>query len=581
MGFGATPQELKKVGKQMVKNPAASTNLSGFAITALIFVVAVHLFFLWQAQPGFQASDDLAYAYAANNILHGKFQLVPGHFFNRFGVTVPTALSYFLFGVNSYSTVLWSLICSLVIVVTLFFTTLRIFGVASAFFATFLLAINPVQIKFAVLLGPDIVVSMALFLVVVTLYFARNDFSDRSPALLGTLLSLFFYLAVLAKLTAVWVLPFLFLIFVRDIFKGQHLKLWGWICSSAVLFGAVFFGLYYIYTGDPLYRLAGIEQGVNQVARYSYQHKPAIELIKRVSVEPIAFLFKWPEVLILMVLAIPATFSSVVAQQKIVRYWLAFALIILAMLWLGSTSLSHYNPITMLPRMLLPMLPALSLLAGVVLAKIFINGPVVDSRLIVKLLLAVFMVILLAITVGEFGRKATFQQDIIFTAFSLWLFYLISHPVLEKYSISRFRGGFSALSMVCACFVAAAFHVYGGLGETDNQRSERYIVENFFADQKKPTAVFMDKRSIVSIPFFLGFKEQPQLSLIHWEEIPKDLEEGSRLLVLINSNRITAMNALYIFPIPDFAVNPPKGWKLLRSGGKVALYEIGDVRELM
>ncbi|MBF0357593.1 MAG: glycosyltransferase family 39 protein [Magnetococcales bacterium] len=565
----------------MRNNSAESTNISGFAIAALMFVMAVHLFFLWQAQPGFQASDDLAYAYAANNILHNKFQLAPGHFLNRFGVTVPTALSYSLFGVNNYSTVLWPIVCSLIMVVTLYFTTLRIFGVASAFFAAFLLAINPAQIKFAVHLGPDIVVSMALFLVVVTLYFARSDFSERSSALLGTLLSLFFYLAVLAKLTAVWVLPFLFLVFIRDMFNRQHLELWVWICSSAVLFGVVFFGLYYIYTGDPLYRLTGIEQGVNLVARYSYQHKPAIELIKRLTVEPVAFLFKWPEVLILMVLAVPVTFSSVVAQQKIVRYWLVFVLVVFAMFWFGSTSLSHYNPITMLPRMLLPILPALSILAGVVLAKVFITGPVVDGRRVVKLLLAFFMVILLAITVGEFGRKATFQQDILFTTFSLWLFYLISHPVLKNHFIYKFRDGLPALAMVCACFVAALFHVNGGLGETNNQRSERFIVENFFIDQKKPTAVFMDKRSVVSIPFFLGFKEQPKLRLIHWEEIPENLEEGSRILVLINSNRITAMNALYSFPIPDFAKKPPSDWNLLWSGGRVALYEVDDVRELM
>jgi hypothetical protein len=108
-----------------------------------------------------------------------------------------------------------------------------------------------------------------------------------------------------------------------------------------------------------LYRFRVIES-VNEVRKVS--NTSTGNIVARITYMPLQLLIGTGLGIALLLVLVAAIKSNRLSSDA--RFWLALAGSSLAFYWLGSTSLSYYNPNSLLPRMLTPLLPPLCLAAG-------------------------------------------------------------------------------------------------------------------------------------------------------------------------------------------------------------------------
>jgi len=329
-------------------------------------VLGLSVFFFFWAHSGYNFSDDFKYAKLANDISQDQFVLTRHTFENRLGVTVPTALSYLLFGVNRYSVTLWPFLCSLMAIGCVFVALERYVGVKTAFIASFLLAVNPLQIAYASRLFPDLIMSTWMLFSVVALDWGRRSNSAKQARNYGIACASCFWIAFVAKMGAVWVLPFLTVVAARDVLRRKHLTLWCWIVGTGLGLGVLFLATYFYVTGDPLYRIHGIKEAHN-LTQWSFHDRTAMEYFRRLTYMPILGLFERTSYGILFCLSLPGLvvfFRKRADKSSEIQLWVGYFLVLFFMIWFGTTSPSSYNPLPVNERFWHPLLAPLAILAG-------------------------------------------------------------------------------------------------------------------------------------------------------------------------------------------------------------------------
>jgi 4-amino-4-deoxy-L-arabinose transferase-like glycosyltransferase len=98
---------------------------------------------------GLIASDDFGYAKYAQQISQGNYHLEPHHFAIRYGVIVPLAAVYRLFGIHEWTTIILPLISSSLAPALIAALAARLSGGQVAWIAGLLLATFPVDIRYA------------------------------------------------------------------------------------------------------------------------------------------------------------------------------------------------------------------------------------------------------------------------------------------------------------------------------------------------------------------------------------------------------------------------------------------------
>jgi 4-amino-4-deoxy-L-arabinose transferase-like glycosyltransferase len=104
---------------------------------------------------GLIASDDLGYSGFAQQVANGTYHVYPHHYATRYGVLLPLAALYRLFGVHEWTTVALPLAASTLAVALAAILAMRLFGSTAAWIAAFLLATFPVDIRYASILVPE------------------------------------------------------------------------------------------------------------------------------------------------------------------------------------------------------------------------------------------------------------------------------------------------------------------------------------------------------------------------------------------------------------------------------------------
>jgi len=552
------------------------------APAVLALLVGLHFLFYFLAQPNFIASDDLAYARIAYAISEGSFKLNPYHFTNRFGVTIPTAVSYFVFGVNKYSTTFWPLLSSILTIFLIFFITSKIFDNKTAIFSSLLLTTNTYQIKSSMQLLPDIIVSMLLFGCVSALLVARKKVLKKARRFYSIIVSLCFLLGILSKLTALFILPFLTAIFISDIYKKKNYDVWLWIFFSIVLLAFLYLGGYYVCTGEVMYRMKGVKSAVNDTT-WSYIGKSYQTYIERLTYQPLQMIFREPGYVIALALSIPSfimTLRSESAWAENTIFFGGYAISILLCFWFFPTSFSHYSPLPLVSRYVLPMVPPLCILGGVGLRQLFFDDLTnLESRTCLAALISLFFVICLT-----FESMLYFNTRVlVYSGFAIIFLILVKCLLLQQQRTFIYLQKLVLISLVCSFFVIPFYLILikGTIGETRHEKVEREVLLRELSDLQESTIMFTDSRSLSAIPFYFGFELPPNVQLIDWNELVNfNRQHIHKAFLFINKRRVQRSNRLYGYEIPGFVEIQPSSWNFLGGRDGIYLFDISNTVDL-
>jgi 4-amino-4-deoxy-L-arabinose transferase-like glycosyltransferase len=217
---------------------------------------------------GIRGADAYAYAMRAHQIATGQYQLDSvNHFYGfRYIVLVPTALSYFLFGVNDISSSLLPFICSLLNIIIIFLIGNKLFGWQIALLSGVLLAFYPLDILFASLLGPDSFIPLFSSLVILFYLIAEEkESSSFRSALFFILSGIFIALAVSARLTSIFLYG---VVMLHQIMKRERTCSFFYISLGLAIPLIVEATYYYLNTGDPVFRIHVIDNIKTSIMRY-------------------------------------------------------------------------------------------------------------------------------------------------------------------------------------------------------------------------------------------------------------------------------------------------------------------------
>jgi 4-amino-4-deoxy-L-arabinose transferase-like glycosyltransferase len=249
------------------------------AITLVIFCGLAVRAFLFNG--GIRGSDAFAYAQYAHDIATSGYDIsqIKNFYGFRYILLIPTALSYYLFGVNDISSSLFSLLCSLLNIVVIFVIAKRIFNLQTALLAAILLVFYPLDIASATLLGPDSAIPLLSSLAVLC-YLMVDDEVDGSKRVYFFLFAgLFIGLSMSARLTSVFLYGVLC---IDQVIRRRRAVPVLWILLGLMIPIAAEALYYYSLTDDALYRihqiahLAGLVKGLDPDAIVSLWFYPKV-----------------------------------------------------------------------------------------------------------------------------------------------------------------------------------------------------------------------------------------------------------------------------------------------------------------
>lgn len=364
----------------------------------LLSVVLLTVAYFLLTHEGLYALDDYYYARYAHQLLTGTFRMEPDPLGllhdplkERYLIFGPVAVFFALFGINIISATIWPLLATLGCALVIW----RLYQrrepvVASA--AMLLLGLHYFTLNLTNYLYPDNILMFWCLAGAAALLRGREP--GRRGGWWGAGFALLSFAALLSKETIVYYLPFYVGVLGLDTVKRQHGRFWGAALSTGALLLAAYLGFYQYVTHDALYRLHLIEQTNEYLKDGNFLAGNRAALLARVTWQPLSF-FVGAGMGLMLVLAGAAVGRSSgpegnrqEASDR--RFWMVLSGITLLLYWVGSTSLSQYNPITLLPRMTTPLLPPLALAAGFGLKRLTerAGGPAVVAGLALLLMAA-------------------------------------------------------------------------------------------------------------------------------------------------------------------------------------------------
>ncbi len=333
--------------------PAAGFWKAAFALLAVVGLALVlrHLFVT-----GVVFFDDLGYSQAAYDLLSGRFRLQPwpgGQ--ARVGLYAPVTLSYAIFGVSPWSTLLFPLVSSLASVIVVYAIGRLLADEAAGLIGAFIWAVMPLDVQMAGALLPD--GPLATLGAVAIWFFLRADLRrpQRSTAgFLGAGLCLAF--ALLVKPLALVAVPFavVYLIVDRRIRAGTLVSLLALLAA-----GVVAYTYYYSVGAAPT-----VTEGQALPPVLTRVAATATDWLHRLLTEP-AFAAFTP----VAAVATVALLGRPNGRSWVALLWAGCSFLLFE---LGSISLREYMPIppTWRASQVLPVLLPFAVVSGVHLTRL-------------------------------------------------------------------------------------------------------------------------------------------------------------------------------------------------------------------
>jgi hypothetical protein len=482
-----------------------------FSDLSILFAILIVYILVWFIHPKpFHASDAWAYSQHAYNISTGSFFVqAPDHIFShRLGVTIPTAVFYKLFGVNSITTNFWPLVMSCIGIVMVWIASPKN---DSRFFAAVLFAACVVQFELSTILMPDLIVSTLMMVSSVILYKRHTLIHLQSVAFLSPVVaSIVFWWAFLVKETMYWVVLWWIVIFCHDMFKErwQLFKRFYLPCLFwGIVFGCAYLLMSYHLWGSPLARIESVETLTGEHL-WAWDNWHSIEMLRRLTYEPAHMLVRR------FGLAFLLSVGGVIVFYSKNRFWVFQYLVYLLLWWFGSSSFTSYQPLPLFARMIVPALPAMSILGGSFLFFLLSKLLSHDSKKSIKnfgylpLLLLTFLMVA---AIGNLSSRRFFFLIVVVFVVSI-VPYLKVFTYLDHYKI-------------VALFVVALVSIpmYSTIRDSNYILAERLaemeVVEIIVTELKgvkgSVLLLCMDKRSPDSLAYYWAY-EYPKELTVHY-----------------------------------------------------------------
>jgi 4-amino-4-deoxy-L-arabinose transferase-like glycosyltransferase len=303
---------------------------------------------------GLIGSDDLGYSRYGHLIADGRYTPELWIYAMRYGLTVPVALAYRVFGVNEWTTIVTPYLASAASVPMLVVIGTKLFSFRAGVVAGVLLATFPVSVRFATILVPEPVAQLYV-LTAIALYLHAEG---RYSVVLAIASGIFLALGYLAKEWSAFVVP--------AVLIDAALRRRQAVCAGVAGGALAIVGLEHLYylmvTGDLFFRLHAL--------KLTIMDPYALEEAKNI---PYRLFKRYPQMMLVpsqdfglhsvFVLALSST-ALITERFGQLRLPLLWAVIPFLYLNFGSLSLSHYMPVFSQPRYLDIIYPPIFLMAG-------------------------------------------------------------------------------------------------------------------------------------------------------------------------------------------------------------------------
>ncbi|MDF7811264.1 hypothetical protein [Hymenobacter sp. YC55] len=537
----------------------------------LVFTVA----FFALTHEGLYDLDDLLYARYAHALTTGSYRPLPDpqHVFHdplqeRLLIFGPVAGFYQLLGVDIISTTLWPLLCTLGCSILIWALYRRREPVVAAGVMV-LLGLHYFTLNLSTYLYPDNILMFWCLAGAAALLTGRRPQQVR-PGAWGAGFAVLSFAALLCKETIAFYVPFYVGLLGLDAYRRRYGRFW----VAALVTGGVLLGAYLLYyqylTNDPLYRYHVIEQTNAYMSDGNYVQGHRGALLGRVTWEPLRF-FVGTGVGIMLVLAAAAALStrwkraataSPADSTTDALFWVALAATTLGFYWWGSTSLREYNPISLQPRMMTPLLPPLAIAAGFGLRAFWQTGRGGWLMGGVLLLFAGWLRSAVSIPYGLLG--------VLFLGSSL----------LRQQLPLRYRPGTTGLAGLLLLGLAVALlirpvHFMRKPTVSSHFAQNRILQAHLQAPHKG--VVFVDEFLLRTHDFYYSFRVPPGLRFRSY--LSRDsvrLLPGEKTWLLLNRSTLTneELTRKLIRYSPDSVTMWFPQHKLVAQEGKVELYEV-------
>lgn len=391
----------------------------------LLSLFAVHIACWIVMNPVFPEGDPLCYFLNAKKILTDQYILTNSVQDHRFGVFVPQAFFINLFGESPYIISLWPLLCSLLTILLVYFFLLSAISRRSAIIASLLLSVNMVQVIYSATVFPDIIVSFFSF---GCAYFAFRGLQDDSRGIKNSFLFiLFFALGFVSKESIVLLIPFVCVCALIHFKQGNRSPFLRNTLLLLGLFGITIFFISKILTGSYFFFLDSFDNYDLFIPLSGFYG-----LLKRVSYEPLVFLNAQLGYIFLLLFSIPVVLASIRRKHSYISaegFIALYTIVLLAELWWGSFSVSHYGYVPITDRRWMMLIAPFCILSAIAIQKIAENNMSKNN---------IFYLLFLLITLGIFNSWAfSVQRGALFLLFAiaLWLVHIMNRHSRFSYAM--------------------------------------------------------------------------------------------------------------------------------------------------
>ena len=564
----------------------------------LTIIITIQIVEYLIIKPHIYQSDDIFYINSAFSILEGNFKFIPSVFNQRFGVFLPVCLFYQIFGVGPYTSTIFLLISAIISTVIIFILGNKI-KAGVGILAAFIFACNPLTISSTVDLLPDKLCSTLILISTYYVFISVNDVNLEKEKIHGFLAALFLFLSVFVKEYIVFYLPFFLFICIKR-YKSNP-RFWNTFFLTSLVF-IILFGLFYkMETGSFFYRLTAIESEHN-TSLWSYYFSSNKILQDRILFGLYEFLLHNYEFAILIVFVIPVLIFKIKdVKEENLKFWIYNFIILFIIFQYGSTSLREYNPIPLLSRMFICLLPAMCILAAYTIQEIYYNKDkkwiylMMDIALIGVLsylpdyfisatniilffvgYLTLFLILLLSkkpqFRIALLIFPLIFMVAILISSiYRLPFFSMVGINVIYMFMILvvlflSLLLPFPQLRVILLIFPIIYISVHFLLNQQSPVDNNEDLYKNYIGKLSDNSLVIMCSRNMVANKYY-NFYNTNHLIFKNWDNLIKDsltTKKYEKIYLFIDFKIVKYMNYRYSAYIPKFYYKIPKNWKPIK-----------------
>lgn len=455
----------------------------------------------------------MEYAEMAYKLLSGDTDY-SNHFTYRFSIIIPTAIAYFFFGVNDWSSSIPPMIASS-LVLLLVYRLLKKESIATISIALSMTLFSEWFLFYGNKLMVDIYVCLGVLSLIYSMYQVRFC-QPKSTIKYALLFALSLLFSFMAKGTIILILPLLLFLFLHDIIRREQLLFWEKSIFFSFLVLLLYFILLHVLTGDFTSRFAAIELN-GYVNRCSYVLQETTVVFKRITRDFFEMLRNegpaWGFIFVITALFFNRKLHFFSLKTPL-SFFLVSSLLLLFSSNFMSISLSGYNPMCIDLRHYLWLIPV-----SAIATSLLIKETSFDKKFQVTALS-----LLCFLCLNTFLSESKLLWKLYFPLSSLFLVF-----VIVKNQFFR-NTAFPVLFAVI--FMIQPFYISSGARKANYNGQVSFIKETLFKTTK-PQIIFTDKVQARIGNYLAGF-DTTKTKFVALDNVSTYFQSGKEKKILLN-----------------------------------------------